>query len=145
MPRLAANVSHSTDERLAGRLSDTGSRTPVPEFIVPPEFTGQRLDRFLVSVLGEHSRSHIQKLIVDGHVTVEPAAAVTPHRETRRPRDRKANMLVSEGDRILVTIPDALPVETSAEPLPLDILHQDADVVVVNKPAGMVVHPGAGQ
>jgi len=144
MLRLAASVSHSTDDRLAAQPPEPGPRSPDPEFIVPADFSGQRLDRFLVSVLAEHSRSHIQKLIVDGHVTVEPVAAVAP-RETRRPRDPKSNMLVSEGDRVVVTIPDLLPTETAPEPLPLDILHQDADVVVLNKPAGMVVHPGAGQ
>ena len=101
------------------------------EFIVPAEYDGQRLDRFLVSVLEQHSRSQIQKLIADGQVTL-------PRREAR------ANLSVHEGDRITVTIPEAAPSRLESEPLPLEILYQDEDVAVLNKPAGMVVHPGAG-
>jgi 23S rRNA pseudouridine1911/1915/1917 synthase len=114
----------------------------VPEFTVPQEFDGQRLDRFLVSVLASHSRSQIQKLIADGHVQVTPAAARTS-RTTRR-REAKPNLTVSEGDAIVVTLPDAVPTDDAAEELPLEILYQDSDVAVLNKPAGMVVHPGAG-
>ena len=101
------------------------------EFLVAPEFEGQRLDRFLVSVLADHSRSQIQKLIADGHVA-------------HSSRDARANLAVRAGDRITVNIPEAAPSSVEAEALPLEILHQDADVVVLNKPAGMVVHPAAG-
>ena len=101
------------------------------EFEVPPEFDGQRLDRFLVSVLAEHSRSQIQKLIADGHVIVPR-------------RDARPNLSVHEGDLVAVTIPEAAASDLVSEPLPLDIVYQDADVIVVNKPAGMVVHPSAG-
>jgi 23S rRNA pseudouridine1911/1915/1917 synthase len=101
------------------------------EFIVPAEFNGQRLDRFLVSVLEQHSRSQIQKLIADGHVTL-------PRREAR------ANLAVHEGDRVAVVLPEATPSQLEGESLPLEIIYQDEDVAVLNKPAGMVVHPGAG-
>ena len=107
------------------------------EFIVPEESAGQRLDRFLVSVLAEQSRSQIQKLIADGHVVLEGSAKTTS--EIVKP-----NLLVHEHDRITVTLPEATPATTVGEALPLDILYQDADVAVLNKPAGMVVHPGAG-
>ena len=101
------------------------------EFSVSPEFDGQRLDRFLVAVLAEHSRSQIQKLIADGHVRVGS-------------RDARPNLAVRAGDRIVVTLPAAAPASVGAEAMPLEILHQDADFVVINKPPGMVVHPGAG-
>jgi 23S rRNA pseudouridine1911/1915/1917 synthase len=100
------------------------------EFSVAPEADGQRLDRFLVSVLGDRSRSQIQKLIADGHVRVGA-------------RDARANLAVRAGDRIVVDLPPAAPASVEAEEVPLEILHQDPDVVVVNKPPGMVVHPGA--
>ena len=101
------------------------------EFIVPAEYDGQRLDRFLVLVLEQHSRSQIQKLIADGHVTLAR-------------RDARANLAVHEGDRITVVIQDAAPSRLEGESLPLEILYQDQDLAVLNKPAGMVVHPGAG-
>ena len=101
------------------------------EFTVSSDADGQRLDRFLVSVLADHSRSQIQKLIADGHVRVAA-------------RDAKPNLAVREGDRIVVDVPAAAPATVQAEPTPLEILHQDPDIVVVNKPPGMVVHPGAG-
>ena len=105
------------------------------DFDVPEDFEGQRLDRFLVSVLAELSRSQIQKLITDGHVTVVSAA---------RPKTAKSNLALHAGDRVTVDVPDAVPSTVAGEELPLEILHQDEDLVVVNKPAGMVVHPGAG-
>ena len=101
------------------------------EFVVPSEYDGQRLDRFLVSVLEQHSRSQIQKLIAEGHVTL-------PRREAR------PNLAVHEGDRITVVIHDAAPSRLEGESLPLEILYQDQNLAVLNKPAGMVVHPGAG-
>ena len=100
-------------------------------FTVPPDFSGQRLDRFLVSVLDGHSRSQVQKLVEDGHVTIER-------------RKARANLAMREGERVTVVLPDVAPGRTAAEALPLEILYQDADVAVLSKPAGMVVHPGAG-
>ena len=101
------------------------------EFDVPAEFEGQRLDRFLVSVLGDLSRSQIQRLITDRHVSVANRTA-------------KPNLSLHERDRVTVDIPDAAPSAVAGEALPLDILYQDADVAVLNKPPGMVVHPAAG-
>jgi 23S rRNA pseudouridine1911/1915/1917 synthase len=109
-------------------------------FDVPADFEGQRLDRFLVSVLGDHSRSQLQKLIGDGHVTI--ASAVRAARGARQ--DARANLVLHEGDRVTVSIPEASPAGTASEPLPLEILYQDADLALLDKPAGMVVHPGAG-
>jgi 23S rRNA pseudouridine1911/1915/1917 synthase len=101
------------------------------ELIVPPDHAGQRLDRFLVSVLGGKSRAQIQRLIVEGHVTVARGQA-------------RPNLTMRDGDRVTVDVPDVAPSSLTAEALPLEVLYQDLDVAVLNKPAGMVVHPGAG-
>jgi 23S rRNA pseudouridine1911/1915/1917 synthase len=100
-------------------------------FTVPAESDGARLDRFLTSVLGQQSRSQIQHLIKEGRV-----------RHGDRPP--KPNRPVKAGDRIEVEMHEAAPASVQAETLPLPILYQDRDVVVVDKPAGMVVHPAAG-
>jgi 23S rRNA pseudouridine1911/1915/1917 synthase len=105
--------------------------TSALEFIVEDGHGGQRLDRFLVSVLESQSRSHIQKLIVDGHVTLGTRAA-------------KANTALRVGERVQVAMPEPTPSDLVREELPIDVLYQDSDVAVLNKPAGMVVHPGAG-
>jgi 23S rRNA pseudouridine1911/1915/1917 synthase len=116
------------------------------EFIVPGEFDGQRLDRFVVSVLAEHSRSQIQKLIVDGHITLVKG---TRHGrsgtgEAGKGDGTKANLVLHEGDVVTVVVPEATPSALAGEELPIEILFQDPDLAVLNKPAGMVVHPGAG-
>jgi 23S rRNA pseudouridine1911/1915/1917 synthase len=110
------------------------------EFDIAADAAGQRLDRFLVSVLPEHSRSQIQKLIADGHVTV--VSAVRAQRGAKQ--DARSNLVLHDGDRVGVAIPDAAPARAVSEPLPLPVIYQDADLAVIDKPAGMVVHPGAG-
>jgi 23S rRNA pseudouridine1911/1915/1917 synthase len=106
------------------------------DLVVTADADGQRLDRYLVSVLAEYSRSQIQKLIVDGHVTVR--------RPPSRTIDARANLQVRRGDQVVVNAPEPTASAVSAEALPLDILYQDADLAVLNKPPGMVIHPGAG-
>jgi 23S rRNA pseudouridine1911/1915/1917 synthase len=106
------------------------------DFEVPSDFNGQRLDRFLVSVLGDQSRSQLQRLITDGHVTVTTGSGLT--------KGAKSNLQLREGDRVSVDAPAPQPTNLEGEELPLEILYQDADVAVINKPAGMVVHPAAG-
>ena len=98
---------------------------------VAAEQAGERLDRYLAAVLPGRSRSQVQRFIEQGLVTVEG-------------RQARANLAVREGDRITVDIPAPVAAEVVAENLPLAILYQDADVIVVNKPTGMVVHPAAG-
>ena len=109
------------------------------EFAVPAEFDGQRIDRFLVSVLGDYSRSQIQKLIAEGHVEIRRGGA-----SGRLLPSPKPNLLVHEADQITVASPEAAPATVTAEALPLDIVYQDSDLAVLNKPAGMVIHPSAG-
>jgi 23S rRNA pseudouridine1911/1915/1917 synthase len=93
---------------------------------------GERLDKFLVEELPELSRSRIQALIAEALVQVDGMPA------------RKAGQIVEKGQTIRVRIPPAAPVGLLAEQVPLDIIFENADMVVVNKPAGMVVHPAAG-
>ena len=84
-----------------------------------------------MSVLEGRSRSLVQKLIADGHVTIEG-------------RDTRPNLAMRDGERVIVDIPDVVSPQVSGEAVPLEIVYQDADVAVLNKPAGLVVHPGAG-
>jgi 23S rRNA pseudouridine1911/1915/1917 synthase len=100
--------------------------------IVPAEHDGLRLDRVLSGEVAGHSRSQIQRLIEDGRVTLA------------RVKKLKANTPVREGDEITLTLPEPVAASPTAEAIPLDLLYQDGDLIVVNKPAGMVVHPGAG-
>jgi 23S rRNA pseudouridine1911/1915/1917 synthase len=110
-------------------------------FVVPAELDGERLDRFLVSVLAGHSRSQIQKLITGGHVTLHAARSRTSEGV---PQPARANVPVRTEDSVVVDVPRAVPSSLEREELPIAILYQDADVAVLDKPAGMVVHPGAG-
>lgn len=92
---------------------------------------GQRIDVFLSEKLDGMSRSRVQKLIEQGHITVGDGTV-------------RANYKVRENDCIRVEIPDAGAVEIKAENIPLDIVYEDDCMLVVNKPQGMVVHPAAG-
>lgn len=95
------------------------------------EFVGERIDKFLSCRLEEVSRSYIQKLIKEGHVSVNGKPV-------------KANYKLGAGDEISVEIPEAKEPDILPEDIPLDILYEDQDILVVNKPKGMVVHPAAG-
>lgn len=92
---------------------------------------GERLDLALVRIFPELSRSRAQKLIESGHVK-------------RNGREAKANNKLSLGDSIEVFLPAPTPLGLKAEEIPLNILFQDQHLAVVEKPAGLVVHPGAG-
>ena len=100
-------------------------------FDVSPDQDGARLDAFLTSVLPGHSRSQIQRLIKDGHVA-GPVRAL------------RASTAVRTGQRFIIDVPPPVEVKAVAEDLPLTILYEDKDIVVIDKPAGMVVHPAAG-
>ena len=95
------------------------------------EQSGERLDLFLVRQQSGMSRAHIQKLIMNGNVLVDGLC-------------RKANYKLRENEKISLTIPEPVEISIEAENLPLDILFEDEDILVVNKKRGMVVHPAAG-
>lgn len=104
-------------------------------FIVEPEQEGERLDKFLSVIFQDtarkQSRSFFQKLIKDERVKVND-------------RIQKANYRLKEADLVSVEIPDAVEVQILPEDIPLNILYEDDDLLVVDKPKGMVVHPAAG-
>ncbi|MBX3568594.1 MAG: RluA family pseudouridine synthase [Rhizobiaceae bacterium] len=98
-----------------------------------PEAAGQRLDQWLATALsGEISRSRLQALIRQGAVSLGGAIVTEPKRK------------LATGDTVSIEMPEPEAPEPRGEAIPLDILHEDDDLIVVNKPAGLVVHPGAG-
>src|SRR5205807_4380024 len=100
--------------------------------IAPKEAMRLRLDQFLARELPTFSRSRLQQLIRQQLVTLNGSPA--------RPRDA-----VRSGDRIEVNEPPPEKIDHQPEPIPLDVLFEDEDLIVINKPSGLVVHPGAGQ
>lgn len=100
--------------------------------IVLPEDAGRRLDQYLATHISEVSRARVQQLIEKGEVLVDDAAA-------------RASLRLRGGERIVVARPPAAPpLRAVAEEIPLDIVYEDDDLAIVNKPAGMMVHAGAG-
>src|SRR6185369_17060795 len=103
---------------------------PTQTLTVPDDADDLRLDRYLASALAL-SRSQLQRLIKDGCVRVAGRAA-------------KANQTVKPGQEIAIDVPEPIEAAPAPEDLPLPIVYQDKDLIVVDKPAGMVVHPAAG-
>lgn len=97
------------------------------KFVINENQEGQRIDSVLSSLMEETSRSFIQKLIEDGRVSV-----------------KKKNEKVKAGQEITILMPEPKTIEALPEDIPLDIVYEDDDLLVVNKPKGLVVHPGAG-
>jgi 23S rRNA pseudouridine1911/1915/1917 synthase len=102
------------------------------EFTVTEEDRGQRLDRFVALQLPEISRTHVQNLIDEGCVFVGGIAKKPSHR-------------LEAGESVNVEIPAAVLPGVEPEDISLDVLFEDQDIVVINKPCGMIVHPGAGE
>jgi len=103
----------------------------MPAFVVSNETAGLRLDSFLHRELPERSRAFLQKLIKQGDVRVKGRAA-------------RASYKVRAGDEVHIEIPPPRSLDVRPEEIPLDVLFEDSDLIVVNKPAGLVVHPAAG-
>lgn len=101
------------------------------KFVVIEEDAGIRLDLYLVQSLGTNSRSFLQKNIKSGNVMVNGAV-------------KKPSYLVEEDDEIIITIPEPIELDIVAENIPIEIIYEDEDVIVINKPKGMVVHPAPG-
>ncbi len=102
------------------------------DFCVEPGQAGIRIDRLLSELLADTSRSFIQKLFEKDRITVNGKVC------------RVKKYKVESGDRICLRLPEPEPLDVQAEEIPLDIVYEDQDVLVVNKPKGMVVHPAAG-
>ena len=103
----------------------------VKYFNITIENKDNRIDKFLADNLEDFSRTQVQQLIKDKNVLVNDNVI-------------KSNYLLEEDDIIKVTIPDPVTIDIVAEDIPLDIYYEDEDVIVVNKPSGMVVHPAIG-
>jgi 23S rRNA pseudouridine1911/1915/1917 synthase len=93
--------------------------------------TGVRLDLFVAERQPQLSRTYVKKLITDGHITVNGRAA-------------KASLKLNSGDRLTIRIPPATPNRPEAEDIPLNIIYEDKDLLVIDKPAGLTVHPAPG-
>lgn len=104
---------------------------PRRSFVVEPDAAGARLDRFLQTRAPDLSRTRLQALIATGQVLVMGGHAKASHR-------------LRAGARVTVEVPPPEPVALTPEPIPLDVLYEDVHLLVVNKPVGLVVHPGAG-
>ena len=100
-------------------------------WFVETDANNMRIDRFISERMSDTSRSYIQKLIKDERVTVDSKVV-------------KSNYKVKEGEWVEIVLPEPVSLDIEAENIPLDILYEDSDVLLVNKPKDMVVHPSAG-
>jgi 23S rRNA pseudouridine1911/1915/1917 synthase len=111
--------------------SAQGGVTSRHDFTVPEELEGIRLDRCLAELNPDWTRSRARRLIDGEHVLINNASG-------------KASTTVHAGDSVVVDEPPLRPVEVEAENIPLDVIHEDGDILIINKPAGLVIHPAAG-
>lgn len=116
---------------VSGRIENLRAPARIVKLAVAANQAGERLDRFLAAQLPELSRTRIQSLVDHARVMVNGAAGKRSYR-------------VAERDAVVVEIPAPSAAAAQPESIPLEILYQDNDLAVVNKPAGMIVHPGAG-
>jgi 23S rRNA pseudouridine1911/1915/1917 synthase len=139
--KASENLDHELPEELeewsldysGGDPAEAGAAAGEPQQLIPQESeAGERLDVFLARHLPQLSRSRLQKWVSDGHITVEGGLV-------------KPRQLLREGQKIQITPPAAEPAgDWQAEKMPLDILFEDEQLLVINKPAGLVVHPAVG-
>jgi 23S rRNA pseudouridine1911/1915/1917 synthase len=102
------------------------------EFTFDIKVAGKRLDKALAEHLPDYSRARLQALILDGHVTIGEAGETNPARKLRG------------GEAVRLDLPPPVPAAPQGEAIPLAIAHEDEDLVVLDKPAGLVVHPSNG-
>ena len=116
-------------------MQDTSGTEQRFEFTVDVFDSDLRLDVWLHRQMPDRSRVFLQKLIREGHVELHnPRPIATP----------KLNYRMQPGDRVKVTVPPAVPTHVEPEEMPLDVLYEDVDLIVLNKPPGLVVHPAVG-
>ena len=96
------------------------------KLIVSNEYSGNRLDKYLSNVLTDYSRTHISKLIDDENVLVNGKVA-------------KSSLKVKENDEVIINIPEVKDLEVNKEDIPLDIVYEDNDILIINKPQGVFV------
>lgn len=98
---------------------------------IPKEFIGKRFDLFLPSILKDFSRSQIKKFIEEKNILVND-------------KPFKPSLIISGSEKVLINIPPPTPLDLVPEDIDLDVIYEDKDIIVVNKQAGLTVHPGAG-
>ena len=130
MIRLREKPELNTEDNCAG--GQTEAERSIIELEVSSEDAGARLDAFIGWNADELSRSYAVKLIGSGRVTVNGSVV----------QSKKQSL--AEGDRVVIDMPEPERLDVKAEDIPLEIVYEDDDVLVVNKPRGMVVHPGPG-
>jgi 23S rRNA pseudouridine1911/1915/1917 synthase len=136
----AANLAASSElgscaadmDRLLSVMTSVIENASLHEIAVAGDEGSRRLDRELAARLADLSRSRLKTLIVDGQVAVGGATVRDPAYH------------VSTGDTITIAVPAPTAPEPEGEDIPLDIVYEDAEIIVINKPAGLVVHPAAG-
>ncbi|MDM7915067.1 MAG: RluA family pseudouridine synthase [Candidatus Eisenbacteria bacterium] len=104
---------------------------------VPPEAAGERIDRFLASRLAGVSRSRIQRWLEEGRARIDPSEGAAP--------EPKASLLLKEGWTIVLDVPEAMEPVLEPAPVPVHVVHEDDEMMVVSKQPGISVHPGAGR
>jgi 23S rRNA pseudouridine1911/1915/1917 synthase len=129
---IDCNIDEFQGKRMAMAALESTNQAPTFRLVVPKELARMRLDLFLVKSLPQFSRSRIQQLIRAGFVRVGSAIM-------------RANHTVRFREVIEVTEPPPEKIQTEPEAIPLTILYEDEDLIVINKETGMTVHPGAGQ
>ena len=127
-------ASSTVDEKLETKLSDDFVMSDDGDALVTvgDDESGERLDRFLARKLPAISRTRLKSLIISGQVSVDGVPLIDPSRA------------VAAGMALLIIIPEPAPAEPQGEAIPLRIVHEDSDLLVIDKPAGLVVHPAAG-
>jgi 23S rRNA pseudouridine1911/1915/1917 synthase len=113
------------------RMTSTSAAPTTLRLTIPPTFAGRRLDQALAELVTDVTRAQVQQWIADGRVRLD---GVVP-----RKRDKLAG-----GENVEIDVPPVRDTAHRAQPIALDIVHEDAAILVVNKPPGLVVHPGAG-
>ena len=101
------------------------------QFVISEEQEGDRIDRFAASLLEDCSRSYLQKLIKEGALVLNGLAV-------------KPSAIIKAGDQVLINVPESVLPDIKPQDIPIDIIYEDHDIVIVNKPKGMVVHPAPG-
>ncbi len=110
---------------------DEKDRNGIQEYVVSDDFNGLRIDKYLTSIQNDLSRSYIQKLIEDSMIEMNRKSV-------------KANVKVKTGSVITIRLPELKETEILPEDIPLDVIYEDKDYIIINKRKGMVVHPAAG-
>jgi len=128
----AGDDAGAGDDADTGELPLSGQTAVEHRFVVEPAHAGERIDALIAASVPALSRASVQRLIDDAHVRINDMVVAKPGQRVRA------------GDAVAAFVPAPEPIEVVAEDLPLAVLYEDADIIVIDKAAGMVVHPAAG-